>query len=167
MAADTTAASAAIDAKVYNKAVGNAVLRGIWMTESRFDMGPQALDTDSEQATSHTLRTHEPAVSIDQVGTITGFIRFEASSRRRRKRVLHVSAKYFLSYRIEGGCDQRTAELFMDRVGKLAAYPYFRALVASLAAQAGAQVPTLPILSFQPRNINYADNARPAAAVDF
>lgn len=157
----------AVDAKVYNAAVGNATLRGIWMTESRFDLNPQALETEPDVPLSHTLRTHKPEVSVDQDGTIRGFVRFEAASRRRRKRVLHVSAKYFISYRVEGGCDQRMAELFMDRVGKLAAYPYFRALVASLAAQAGAQVPTLPILSFKPRNIRYADDEGPSDTVEF
>jgi uncharacterized protein YndB with AHSA1/START domain len=163
MSADT----AAIDAKVYNAAVGRATLRGIWMMESRFDLSPQALEVEPDVALAHTMRVHEAEVTVDADATVRGFIRFEAASRRRRRRVLHVSARYFVSYRVEGGCDQRLAEMFMDRVGKLAAYPYFRALVASLAAQAGAQVPTLPILSFRPRSIRYADDDGPANTVEF
>ena len=146
-----------IDAKVYNALTGRATLRGIWMTESRFDMSPQALDPD-DGPLNHTLRPHDVEVTVEEGGVIKGFVRFEAISRRRRKRVVHVGARYFVSYHVEGECDQHMAELFMDRVGKLAAYPYFRALVASLVGQAGAQVPTLPIMSFLPRNIRYASD---------
>jgi preprotein translocase subunit SecB len=146
-----------VDAKIYNALTGRATLRGIWMTESRFEMSPQALDVD-DGSLNHIVKPSKVEVTVEENGVITGFIRFEAISRRKRRRVVYVSARYFVSYRVEGGCDQDMAELFMDRVGKLAAYPYFRALVASLVAQAGAQVPTLPILSFQPRNIQYAGN---------
>lgn len=144
-----------VDAKVYNALIGRATLRGIWMTESRFDMNPQALELE-EGPMSHALRTSDVEVTVDDDGVLNGFVRFEAASRRKRRRVIHVSARYFISYVVTGGCDQHMADLFMDRVGKLAAYPYFRALVASLVGQAGAQVPTLPILTFQPRNIRYA-----------
>lgn len=145
-----------VDAKVYNALTGRATLRGIWMTESRFDMSPEAVEEGVPL--THALRSNDVEVRLEEDGVIYGFVRFDAASRRKRRRVINVSARYFVSYRVEGGCDLRMAELFMDRVGKLAAYPYFRALVASLVAQAGAQVPTLPILTFQPRNIRYADD---------
>lgn len=149
-----------VDAKIYNALTGRAALRGIWMIESRFDMAPQALDADDRSLT-HTVRSTDAEVAVDKDGVITGFVRFEAISRYKRRRVINVSARYFVSYHVEGGCEQGMAELFIDRVGKLAAYPYFRALVGSLVAQAGAQVPTLPILSFQPRNIRYAVGSDP------
>lgn len=151
-----------VDAKVYNALTGRATLRGIWMTESRFDMSPQALDFE-EAPLSHSLRTHDVEVTLEDERVIYGFVRFDAVSRRKRRRVINVSARYFVSYLVEGGCDQAMAELFMDRVGKLAAYPYFRALVASLTGQAGTQVPTLPIMTFQPRNIRYAGEGGAAA----
>ncbi|MBW6530529.1 hypothetical protein KZ820_07250 [Sphingomonas sp. RRHST34] len=154
--------AATVDTKVYNALIGHATLRGIWMTESRFDMSPQVLDPD-DAPLSHSLRTHDVEVTLEDEGVVYGFVRFEAVSRRKRKRVINVAAKYFVSYRVEGGCDQAMAELFMDRVGKLAAYPYFRALVASLVGQAGAQVPTLPIMTFQPRSIRYASDRETVA----
>lgn len=163
MAKNATQVDAApVDAKAYNALTGRATLRGIWMTESRFDMSPRALDPE-EAPLSHSLRTPDVEVTLEDDGVIYGFVRFEAVSRRKRRRVINVSARYFVSYRVEGGCDQAMADLFIDRVGKLAAYPYFRALVASLTGQAGTQVPTLPIMTFQPRNIRYAGEGGPAA----
>lgn len=145
------------DAKAYNLVTGRTTLHGIWMMESRFDMKPQALDAGD--ALRHTVRTNVDEVVIDAEGELFGFIRFEASSRQGRQRVIHVAAKYFVSYHVAGSCEQALAELFIDRVGRLAAYPYFRALAASLVAQAGVHIPPLPVMSFLPRHIDFARDA--------
>ena len=144
-----------VDAQVYNALIGRATQRGIYLTETRIDMTPQALELD-DGGLNHTIRPSDIEVTIETDGVISGIVRFEAISRRKRRRVIYVSARYFVSYHVEGGCDQAMAELFLDRVGKLAAYPYFRALVGSLVAQAGTRVPALPILTFQPRSVQYA-----------
>lgn len=123
--------------------------------ESKFDMKPQALDADPA-VMRHDIRSSVDEVVVNAEGSIYGFIHFHAFSRRKRVRVLQVNAKYFVSYHVDGGCDQAKADLFIERVGRLAAYPYFRALVASLVGQAGAQVPALPVMSFQPRSVDYA-----------
>jgi hypothetical protein len=143
------------EANNYNAMVRRTTLRGLWLTESKFEMKPEALDPDS-LAMRHDVRTSVVEVVIDENGLIYGFIQFSAFSRRKRQRVLQVSAKYFASYHVDGGCDQSSAHLFVERVGRLAAYPYFRALVASLVGQAGAQIPPLPVMSFQPRSVDYA-----------
>lgn len=149
----------------YNKMVGQTRLRGIWMTESRLEMKPAALDPDDGQL-KHAMRVAREEAVIDADGILYGFIDFEVTARRKRQRMIRISARYFVSYEVEGGCDQRTADLFIDRVGRLAAYPYFRALTASLAGQAGVAIPPLPILSFQPRNISFVlDGPGAAAAV--
>lgn len=145
------------DAQAYNLVTGRTTLVGIWMTESRFDMKPQAIDPI--EPLRHEVRSEVEEVIIDGEGALHGFIRFAASSRLKRQRVIHVTGKYFVSYHVDGGCEQTLAELFIDRVGRLAAYPYFRALTASLVAQAGTSIPSLPIMSFLPRNISFASDA--------
>jgi hypothetical protein len=150
--------TAALDAKAYNAVIARTTLRGIWMTESRFDMKPGALDTD-EAALRHEISSEVEEAIIDAEGVLYGFIRFFASSRHKRQRMIHVTAKYFVTYHVDGGCDQAEADLFIRRVGRLAAYPYFRALVATLGGQAGVQLPPLPIVSFQPRSVHYARDA--------
>lgn len=144
------------DAQAYNLVTGRTTLNGIWMTESRFDLKPEAIDP--VEPMRHDVRTEVNEVILDGEGALYGFIRFSASSRLKRQRVIHVSAKYFVSYYVDGGCEQSLAELFIDRVGRLAAYPYFRALTASLVAQAGVNIPALPIMSFLPRNISFASD---------
>lgn len=143
------------DAKAYNAVIGRATLRGIWLMESRFDMKPQALDGDAPEL-RYDVRTPVAEVVNEPSGTLYGFIEFSASARRKRQRILHVHARYFVSYHIEGGCDDESADLFVQRVGRLAAYPYFRALASSLTGQAGVEMPPLPIISFQPRSVGYA-----------
>jgi hypothetical protein len=148
------------DAATYNAIIGRATLRGIWMTESRFDMKPQALSMGDEM--KHDIRSQSADAVVEaESGIVYGFIRFEASSRHKRQRLVNVSAQYFLSYHVDGGCEQDLANLFIERVGRLAAYPYFRALAASLASQAGVQLPPLPIMSFQPRSVEYARDGEP------
>lgn len=150
-----TAKDDAPDAKAYNAVIGRALLRGIWLMESRFDMKPQALDGDAPEL-RYDVRTPEAEAVLEPSGALYGFIEFSASARRKRQRILHVHARYFVSYHVEGGCEQDIAELFVQRVGRLAAYPYFRALAASLSGQAGVAMPPLPIISFQPRSVGYA-----------
>lgn len=153
-------AAASADAKAYNEVISRTTLRGLWMMESRFDMKPLALEP-SGAGLRHAVESAVEEVIIDEDGSLYGFVRFVASSRHKRQRVIHVSARFFVSYDVAGGCDQNAADLFIGRVGRLAAYPYFRALVASLVSQAGAQVPPLPIMSFLPRSINYAGEGTP------
>ena len=142
--------------------VGRTTLRGIWMTESKLDVKPQALGR-SDLALKHDLRVEVDEAEVDEDGALFGLIQFEASARLKRQRLIKVTAKYFVSYQVSGGCDQDTADMFLDRVARLAAYPYFRALVGSLLAQSGAQMPPLPIMSFQPRNIYYALDSKDRA----
>jgi preprotein translocase subunit SecB len=151
-------AAADADAKAYNAVINRTTLRGIWMMDSRFDMKPQALDGGGPTL-RHSVETNVEEVIAGGDGTLHGFLRFIAYSRHGRQRVISVSARYFVSYHVDGGCTQDMANLFISRVGRLAAYPYFRALVSSLVSQAGAQVPPLPIMSFQPRSIDYARDA--------
>ncbi|HET6523180.1 hypothetical protein [Sphingopyxis sp.] len=146
---------------VYNDMVGQTTLRGIWMTESRLDMKPAALDLD-DTPLKHGMRVEREEAVIQPDGTLYGFINFEVTARRGRQRMLRITARYFVSYHVEGSCDQYTADLFIDRVGRLAAYPYFRALTASLAGQAGLTIPPLPIISFRPRNISFVLDAEAA-----
>lgn len=154
------ATEAPVSAKDYNGVIGRATLRGIWMTEAKIDVKPQALDADLP-ALQHEVRTEIAEVVVDSDGIVYGFIRFAATGKAKRTRVIQITGKYFVSYCVAGGCDQEIADLFMRRVGRLAAYPYFRALAASLASQAGLSMPPLPIMSFQPRNVDYVKGSEP------
>jgi hypothetical protein len=142
-----------VDAEAYNGVVGRALLRGIRLTESRFDMKPDALELDAK-TWRKDIRGEVEEVFVDaESGRLAGTFLFEVVCRHRRKRLLSASARYLVSYQVAGPFDQDSAQLFVERVGRVVAYPYFRALVASLTSQAAVEMPPLPIISLAPRTV--------------
>jgi hypothetical protein len=147
-----------IDPQVYNSIVARAHLRSIRLTASKFEMKPEALGLDPDAWQNNVTAAVLESFLEPESGSLYGVFGFEVLCRQARKRVLSTSATYLVSYKIEGECDQKACELFVERVGKLAAYPYFRSLVASLTSQAGLVMRPLPVLSFAPRSIESAAN---------
>lgn len=62
-----------------------------------------------------------------------------------KKKVFFAEAKYGVLYDGLETLKESAVRSFLKRVGRIAVYPYFRALVAHLAADAGANLPTLPV----------------------
>ncbi|RSU55158.1 hypothetical protein DAH56_20625 [Sphingomonas koreensis] len=147
-----------MDAQTYNSIVARANLRSIRLTTNRFDMKPEALDLDPDAWRNNISATMVQSYLEPESGSLYGILSYEVVCRQGRKRILSVSATYFVSYKIQGECDQAAGELFVERVGKVAAYPYFRTLVASLTSQAGLMMRPLPVLSFAPRSVDSAAN---------
>lgn len=143
------------DATAFNSVTGRTVLRGIRLTDTRFDMKPDALVTDGVWQNAMRGESIE-TFSEPDTGRLYGIFLFEVVCRQRRKRVLSVTAHYVVSYQVAGPFDEEIGALFVERVGRVAAYPYFRALVANLVSQAGMQMPPLPIISAAPRNVTSA-----------
>lgn len=153
------------DPKAYNAVVGRTTLTNIRLTDAKFDLKAEALATDP--ATWRKEMKREPtAISVeDDTGRLFGTLHFELVCRHRRKRVFTCSADYLVSYRVDGGCEEGVGQLFVERVGPLNVYPYFRATVAHLAAQAGVVMPPLPIISLAPRSVKSAADLEETAAV--
>lgn len=147
-----------MDPHTYNSIVARAHLRTIRLTASRFEMKPEALDLDPDAWRNNVTAGVLESFLEPESGSLYGVFGFEVVCRQGRKRVLSTNATYLVSYKIQGECDQAACELFVERVGKLATYPYFRGLVASLTSQAGLVMRPLPVLSFAPRSIESAAN---------
>ena len=145
-----------VDPKAYNQVVGRTTLGSIRLTECRFDMKPDALSNDPD--TWRKQITADPVEVITDLETnrLYGIFVFELSCRHKRKKVLTCSARFFVSFKVEGAFEAAVGELFVQRVGKVMAYPYFRSTVAQLVAQAAIDLPPLPMLSLQPRSVNSA-----------
>lgn len=154
-----------MDAQTYNNFVARAHLRSIRLTTSRFDMKPEALDLDPDAWRNNVSAGLMESFFEAESGSVYGVFGFEVVCRQGRKRVLSTSATYLVSYKIQGECDQAACELFVERVGKIAAYPYFRTLVASLTSQAGLIMRPLPVLSFAPRSVESAANLEQSSRV--
>lgn len=146
----------AVDPKAYNNLVSRAVLRSIRLTDSRFELKPEALEVDSDQWRKDINAEVREIVSSADAELLAGSFAFDVVCRHRRKKVVAVQAVYLVSFRLQGEYDQDAAVLFLERVGRVAAYPYFRSLVADLASQAGVSMPPLPIISLAPRTVSSA-----------
>lgn len=144
------------DAQVYNAMVGRTTLTNIRLTDTRFEMKADALGSDPLEWRKEVRRQPTDVYVDSETGRLFGSFRFELICREKRKRVFSCSAIYLLSYRVQGGCEQDIGQLFIERVGPVVLYPYFRATVAHLASQAAVQLPPLPLVSIAPRSVKSA-----------
>ena len=146
----------AADATVYNNLVSRAHLRTIRLTTSKFELKPEALGLDPDGWRNGLSAALAQSFLEAESGSLYGIFVFDVVCRQGRKRVLGINATYLTNYRVEGDCDDKTCELFLERVGKIATYPYFRTLVATLTSQAGLLMQPLPIMGVAPRSIEGA-----------
>lgn len=154
-----------MDPQTYNNLVARAHLRSIRMTSSKFDMKPEALELDPDAWQNNVSAGLLESFFEPESGTLYGVFGFEVVCKHARKKVLSINATYLISYLILGECEQTACELFVERVGKIATYPYFRSLVASLTSQAGLVMRPLPVLSFTPRSVESAANLEQSGSV--
>lgn len=146
----------AVDPAAYNALVGRAVLTNIRLSETRYDIKPDALSTDPATWRKEVRAEPVEVFADEESGRLLGSFLFELTCRHRRRKILFCSARYLVSYRVHGGCEPEIGALFVERVGKVVVYPYFRATVAQLTAQSAVQMPPLPIISLAPRNVKSA-----------
>lgn len=144
------------DPKAYNAMVGRTTLTNIRLVDTKFEIKAEALASDPLGWRKEVRREPTDVVVDCDTGKLFGTFLFELVCREKRKRVFVCAARYLVSYRVDGGCEQEIGELFMERVGQLVVYPYFRATVAHLAAQAAVPMPPLPIISLAPRSVRSA-----------
>jgi hypothetical protein len=143
-----------VNAGAYNKVVERAVLRSIRLTEAGFDMKPEELELDPSIWRKDIRGEVEEVFADAESDRLAGTFVFEVVFRYKRKRVLIVSARYLVMYQVSRDYDIDVGELFVERVGRVVTYPYFRSVVATLAAQAGVHIPPLPIISLAPRRVS-------------
>jgi hypothetical protein len=126
------------------------------MTTSKFEMEPEAFDLDPDAWRNNVSAEVVQTFLEKETGALYGVFTFEAVCRHARKKVLSISTTYLVSYKVQGACDNVACELFVERVGKMANYPYFRSIVSALTSQAGLTTRPLPVLSFAPRSVESA-----------
>lgn len=145
------------DPKTYNEVVGRTHIRGIRLLESKFDMKPDALVHDPDDW-QKGINFELGDVVVSDNGTLYGIVTFDLVCKKSRRYVLRSKCRYLVHYKVDGPCSQADGELFIARVGRLAVYPYFRSLVATLVAEAGITLPPLPVYSLAPRSLASAAN---------
>lgn len=136
----------------YNRVASVAQLRGIQLATSAFAFKP---DGSVFQEWAFALNSKMTDCEyIAQDGHLYCVYRYEAVCKHARKRVLALDASFIISFDVDGDCNLESAQAYAAIIGRVAAYPHFRALFATLTSQAGLMLPPLPIMSEQPRRVD-------------
>lgn len=140
----------------YNEVVRRARLVNVCLTSSSFQVQPALYEAEHEP--NKFLRSRLEGVEL--AGDVAfGFWSWRvigvvppdtAPPDNEADAALFVSATYLIQYADLEGCSKEAASLFMRRVGRMTAYPYFRALVAHYASDAALTLEPLPIIHAGP-----------------
>lgn len=164
--AETETKGAKLEPEEYNRLVSHARIQAIRLINTRYDMKPAALSADRQDwAFQVGQRLLDFNCNNDDL-LLSGTWEYTASCNAGRKQMVKLIAKFLVTYRLSDVCDPNAGKQFFERVGKFAAYPYFRGTFAMLTQQSGIALPPLPIITEQPRWVTPpADLSSPAKKV--
>ena len=135
----------------YNRLVRQARLAGMILESVNFKIHPEVLGINkSLLARSITPRTKVMASGIAD-GTLVANIIWEAKFKFERRILMKCTASYIVSYSNVKDCSEEAVGVFVEHVGKVATYAYFRALYGQLDWAATLGSDPLPILQLQPK----------------
>jgi hypothetical protein len=143
-----------VDPAQFNRVVSHAKIRDIRLIGSKFDLKPDAVETTDQTWTFGLSDQLDDWTCDNETGTLTGLFSYTASCLEGRKKLLTVTGRYLSAYTLSDLCDSQAGHDFLARVGRFAAYPYFRSLFAILTQQSGLMLPPLPVISDGPRWVN-------------
>ena len=148
-----------IDPTAYNRIVSHATIRDIRLIGTKFDLKPEAVEL-ADQVWEFKLSDRLDEWTCDnEKARLTGLYIYTASCMQGRNKLLTVECRYLSAYTLSDQCDAEASKEFLTRVGRFAAYPYFRSVFASLTQQSGIMLPPLPVISDGPRWVNSPANA--------
>jgi hypothetical protein len=134
----------------YNKLVSNARLRALILEKVDFKIQPEALSADKALLKRHlSPKTKIMSTGLDD-GTCVANIIWEVGFKLKNKNVVKCSASYIISYEGVRDCSTDGVTVFLENVGKVATYAYFRALYSQLDWSATLGSEPLPVIQFLP-----------------
>jgi hypothetical protein len=137
--------------EAYNRLVAYAKVHAIRLISTRFDIKPESLSTARDDIDYKISNQLVDWCCDNEAQVLNGTWEYTASCVVGRKTLLTLVAKYLVTYRLSAICDEEAGHQFLERVGKFAAYPYFRGTFALLTQQSGVMLHPLPVISEQPR----------------
>jgi hypothetical protein len=131
--------------QAYNSVVAAARLSGIYLVSAKFDVEAHFFEDSSSHDLEFGGEVH--ACEFDEQSTnAMGFFDWWVQAMAGDKVVLRFAARYAARYDGFNGKDTRAVRAFVERVGRFATYPYFRALAAQMSWESAAGLPPMPIL---------------------
>lgn len=148
------AAVANLDPGQYNRVVSHATIREIRLISTKYDLKPDAVEIADRVWTFQRSQQLEDWNCDNEKGKLSGVYAYTASCIEGRRKLLSVTCRYLSIYHLSDLCDEDAGFQFLERVGRFAAYPYFRSIFATLTQQSGIMLPPLPVISDGPRWVN-------------
>ena len=140
------APSGGFAAAEYNAVATAADLEGIVLLNCNFQLDPEFLGRRKEWRLSYGRNVKSCQYSSDQ-NSVAGVFQYYVTAKVGRRRAFHCVADYAVFYAVPEGSTEEAAQGFCKNVGRFAAYPYFRGLAATLAAEANVMLPPLPSIA--------------------
>lgn len=154
------------DPEKYNRLVAHAKIQAIRLVNTRYDIKPAALSASREDWEYNITQQLVDWQCDNDNMILRGTWEYRATCMDGKRKLLTVVAKYVVTYRLSDVCDEHAGHQFLERVGRFAAYPYFRGTFALLTQQSGIMLHPLPVISEQPRWVTppapAEEKARPA-----
>lgn len=130
----------------YNRVATHAELEGIILINANFEVSPEFLGRRKDWKLSYGRKVSSCRFSSED-RSVVGVFDYHVTAKVGRKRALHCSAQYAVFYETPEEATEAGSIGFCRNVGLFAAYPYFRSLVARVAADANVQLPPLPTIA--------------------
>jgi hypothetical protein len=133
----------------YNHVATTSRLEAIKLLKLDFDVRPERFEVDGDIRLSFGRKPL--SCRFDEASSAAAAIfQFSVTARQGRSRALHLVADYAVLYAIASDATPEAATAFSKHVGGFASYPYFRALAAQMAWNAGVDLPPLPAIAAMP-----------------
>ena len=140
-----TAKAPAPSSAAYNAFVASADVRDIRLIKSEFSVSPEALEERHALRREHACDITQSHYDSDNK-LLYAWVAASAACYWKRKRILSSKCQYLIVYTVNAEPDDAAVPVFIRRVARFAAYPYFRSHFAHLASQAGLEIPPLPVI---------------------
>lgn len=145
----------------YNNLARNARLLALLLEKVEFKIAPEALSADKSELKRHfSPKTKIMSTGLDD-GVCMANITWEVGFKLKNKNVVKCVASYIISYAGVRDCSSDAVTIFLENVGKVATYAYFRSLYSQLDWAATLGSDPLPVIQFLPNFKMSSDNAPP------
>jgi len=135
----------------YNRLVRTTQLKSIILEKVDFKISSEALGVNKSLLKRSLDVSSQVLSSGLEDGTCIANIVWSVQYRFKTRSIVKCRASYVISYDGIRDCSEETISVFVENVGRVATYAYFRALYANLDWSATLGSPPLPIVQFQPK----------------
>lgn len=132
--------------KEYNAVARKAELRAINLLSTNFDVSSDLLSQKDRWKLGYSVTENSCKYDEDR-NFVAAIFKYVLTAKVGRRNAVRCAADFGVFYHVGEVENSDAAEAFCHNVGMYAAYPYFRSLVASLAWNAGIDLPPLPSIA--------------------